>query len=319
MNRGPENRVRARTETSKEPGMKILITGSSGLIGKALCSHLEQNHHTIVHMVRRNPVSENQAYWNPSEGSLDRGAFEGVDAVVHLAGESITGGRWTPEKKRRIRNSRILGTRLLSASMASLPAPPKVLISTSAVGYYGDRKDEVLDEDSRAGSGFLADVCRDWERETDPAAEKGSRVVILRFGIVLSRSGGALSRMLPVFRMGMGGRIGNGRQFMSWIAVDDLIRVIEYSLQDESLRGPVNAVAPNPATNRAFTQALGKALSRPARLTLPRFAARIIFGEMADALLLASARVVPARLMEKEFPFRFGTLEEALFHTFKNS
>lgn len=264
-------------------------------------------------MVRKPPVSDNQVYWDPHSGSLDAGAFQGIDAVVHLAGESITGGRWTAEKKQRIRESRILGTRLLSESIAHLSTPPKVLISTSAVGYYGDRGEDLLDEDSGPGTGFLPDVCLAWEKETAPASRKGVRVSILRIGIVLSAAGGALSKMLPAFRMGVGGKIGSGQQYMSWIALEDLVGIIEYAIQNESLHGPVNAVAPNPVSNRTFTKTLGKVLSRPTCLTLPRVAARIVFGEMADALLLSSARVVPARLTDKNFQFHCKALEDALY------
>ena len=270
-------------------------------------------------MVRKTPVSENQAYWNPSAGSLDSSAFEGIDAVIHLAGESITGGRWTEEKKRRIRESRILGTRLLSESMANLSTPPNVFISTSATGYYGDRGEELLDEDSSSGTGFLADVCRNWEEATHPASDKGIRTAILRFGIVISPSGGALSEMLPAFRMGFGGKIGNGRQYMSWIALEDLAGIIEYALQNDSLHGPVNAVSPNPVSNRIFAKTLGRVLARPSGCTLPRYAARIVFGEMADALLLASARVVPSLLTRLGYPFRFSTLESALRNALRKS
>ncbi len=296
--------------------MNVLVTGSTGLVGSSLCTSLERHHHRVIHMVRRTPVSDNQAFWNPARGELNAGAFDGVDAVVHLAGESLTGGRWTGEKKRRILDSRVLGTRLLAESMARLPSPPKVLVSTSAVGYYGDRGDELLDEDSGPGSGFLADVCQQWERATEPAARAGIRVVILRFGIVLSASGGALDRMLPVFRMGFGGKIGNGRQHISWIALDDLTGVIEYAIGNESLSGPVNAVSPDPVTNHTFSKKLGKVLRRPVWLMLPGFAARIVFGEMADALLLASSRVLPSRLAGTAFQFRFPSLEHALGHTF---
>lgn len=299
--------------------MNILITGSTGLIGTNLSAFLAQKNHRIIHMVRKTPVSENQIFWDPNTAKLDAGSLEGIDAVVHLAGESITGGRWTAEKKLRIRESRIRGTRLLSESMANLSAPPKVLISTSAIGYYGDRGEERLYEDSRAGTGFLADVCREWENATEPASAKGIRVVTLRFGIVISARGGALSQMLPVFRTGFGGKTGSGRQYMSWIALEDLTRIVEFAIQDESLQGPVNAVSPNPVSNRIFAKTLGRVLRRPSIFTLPRFAARIAFGEMADALLLASARVIPNRLTEAKYPFRFSDLEAALRNALRRS
>jgi uncharacterized protein (TIGR01777 family) len=299
--------------------LNILITGSTGLIGTNLSAFLAQKNHRIIHMVRKTPVSENQIFWDPNTAKLDAGSLEGIDAVVHLAGESITGGRWTAEKKLRIRESRIRGTRLLSESMANLSAPPKVLISTSAIGYYGDRGEERLYEDSRAGTGFLADVCREWENATEPASAKGIRVVTLRFGIVISARGGALSQMLPVFRTGFGGKTGSGRQYMSWIALEDLTRIVEFAIQDESLQGPVNAVSPNPVSNRIFAKTLGRVLRRPSIFTLPRFAARIAFGEMADALLLASARVIPNRLTEAKYPFRFSDLEAALRNALRRS
>ena len=263
-------------------------------------------------MVRKPPESGNRILWDPASGKLDKEALEGIDAVVHLAGESITGGRWTPEKKRRILQSRIKGTRLLSERLAGLSSPPKVFISASAVGFYGNRGEESLDESSGPGTGFLPEVCREWENATEPASAKGIRVILLRTGVVLNNAGGALARMLPVFRMGLGGKIGSGRQYMSWIALEDITGIIEFAMQDESLRGPVNAVSPNPVSNREFAKTLGRVLSRPSVCFLPGFAARLAFGEMADALLLASARISPARLTEAKYPFRFPILEDAL-------
>jgi uncharacterized protein (TIGR01777 family) len=301
----------------KEAELNILITGSSGLVGSKLSSSLAQNNHRVLHMVRKTPVSRDQVFWDPSSAKLDAGSLEGIDTVVHLAGESITGGRWTAEKKRRIRESRIKGTQLLSETLAGLSSPPKALISASAVGYYGDRGDELLDENSSAGTGFLPDVCREWETATEPASVNGIRVVILRIGIVISSSGGALPQMLPVFRMGLGGKIGNGRQYMSWISLADLTGIIEYAIRDESLQGPVNAVSPDPVSNLTFAKTLGRVLSRPSICMLPRFAARLAFGEMADALLLASTRVQPSRLLGLKFRFDFPTLDAALQHTLR--
>lgn len=292
--------------------MNILISGSTGLVGSSLSRLLSQKGHRIVHLVRRKPVSENQAYWDPALAVLDSSRLEGLDAVVHLAGESITGGRWTRDKKRRILESRVRGTRLLSEGLAGLTAKPGVLVSASAVGFYGDRGEEHLDESSSAGTGFLAEVCRQWEKETEPAAAAGIRVVNLRTGIVLSGAGGALGKMLPIFRMGLGGKVGNGRQYMSWIALQDLTRAIEHAVEHDSIRGPVNAVSPQPVQNSVFGKTLGRVLSRPAVFFLPRFAARLAFGEMADALLLASARVVPSRLVSAGFRFQSESLEEAL-------
>jgi uncharacterized protein (TIGR01777 family) len=297
--------------------LNILITGSSGLVGSKLSASLDLKNHRILRLVRRKPITRDQVHWDPHLSKLDAGALEGVDAVVHLAGESLFGIRWTGDKKRRIRESRILGTRLLSESLARLASPPKVLVSASAIGYYGDRGEERLQEGSRAGTGFLPDLCVQWEKATEPAAAKGIRVVNLRMGIVLSAAGGVLSIMLPVFRMGLGGRTGSGRQYISWIAIEDLTDIIEFAIRNESLQGPVNAVSPNPVTNGIFTRTLGQALSRPTLCTLPRFAARLAFGEMADALLLASTRVQPSRLLDAKYTFGFPTLEAALKHTLR--
>ncbi|MEJ2111770.1 MAG: TIGR01777 family oxidoreductase [Acidobacteriota bacterium] len=294
--------------------MNILITGSSGLIGSNLSRSLAIKKHRILHLVRTKPTSENDIYWNPVSSDLDAESLEGVDAVVHLAGENIFGMRWTEEKKRKIRDSRIQGTRLLSEAVAGLKTPPSAFISASAIGFYGDRGEERLTENSAPGRGFLSDVCREWEKNTGAAEARGIRVVHLRNGIVLSTRGGALKKMLPVFRIGLGGKIGNGRQYMSWISLQDLVGIIAFSIENESLRGPVNAVSPNPVSNRVFSKTLGKVLSRPSWFTLPGFGARAAFGEMADALLLSSTRVVPARLIDAGFRFRFESLEFALNH-----
>ena len=295
--------------------MNIAITGSTGLIGSALESSLTTSGHQVVRMVRT-PVrsAAKEICWDPSAGKINTAALEGIDAVVHLAGKSIAGGRWTPQKKRRIRESRIKGTSLLAESLARLSKPPKVLICASAIGYYGDRGQEILTEESRSGTGFLPDVCREWENAAGPAAEKGIRVVITRIGMVLSAAGGALATMLPAFRLGLGGRIGSGNQYMSWIAIDELVDIIRHAIQTESLHGPINAVAPRPVTNLEFSKALGHLLSRPTILFLPSFAARFLLGEMADELLLASTRVVPARLEASGYKFRFSLLEDALRH-----
>jgi uncharacterized protein len=294
--------------------MNILVSGSSGLIGSELFSYLSGNQHRVVRLVRHAQVGVDEIYWNPAAGILDPQDLEGLDAVVHLAGESIASGRWTKEKKRRIRESRLLGTQLLAQSLSRLFDPPKVLVSVSAVGYYGDRGDEQLDEDSNRGTGFLAELCRQWEGATQAALMRGIRVVIPRVGMVLSAKGGALELMLPVFRLGIGGKIGSGRQYVSWIAIEDLVGVISHSIQNKSIHGPVNAVSPNPATNREFSRSLARALSKPAVFALPAFAARIVFGEMANELLLASARVSPARLAQSNFTFQFPELDGALRH-----
>jgi len=295
--------------------MDICITGATGLIGSALDVSLRKKNHRVVHLVRKSPISGNRISWDPASGKLDKEALEGMEAVVHLAGESITGGRWSPEKKRRILQSRLEGTSLLSESLAGLASPPKVLVSASAIGYYGDRGEERLDETSGPGTGFLSDVCRQWEKAAERATAGGIRVVTLRTGIALSARGGALGRMLPVFRIGLGGKIGSGRQYMSWIALEDLTGIIEYAIQNESLRGPINVVSPNPVSNRDFTKTLARVLSRPSACILPGFAARLVFGEMADALLLASTRVIPSRLTDAGYSFRFPALEDALRDT----
>lgn len=240
--------------------------------------------------------------------------MEGVEAVVHLAGENIGASRWTPERKAEIRRSRVEGTRRLCESLARLSHPPKVLVSASAIGFYGKREDEILREDSPPGRDFLAQVCVEWEAATKPASRAGVRVVPLRFGMILSPAGGALQKMLLPFKLGVGGRIGSGRQFMSWIAIDDAIGAIHHAICTESLQGPVNAVAPNPVTNAGFTQVLARVLSRPAIVSLPAFAARLAFGELADALMLSGARAIPARLQESGYPFRYPELEGALRH-----
>ncbi|MBI4553602.1 MAG: TIGR01777 family protein [Candidatus Latescibacteria bacterium] len=294
--------------------MNILITGSTGLIGSALISSFTTGEHQITRLVRSKPrPGMGEVFWNPQDGSIEMPGLEGMDAVVHLAGETIA-ERWTAEKKARIRDSRVNGTRLLSESLARLAQPPNVVVCASAIGYYGDRGDDVLREDSPPGSGFLAEVCREWEAAAAPAVQQGLRVVHLRIGVVLSPAGGALAKMLPPFRMGVGGRIGSGRQYMSWIAIDDLIGVFHYALTTESLTGPVNAVAPNPVTNLEFTNTLGRVLGRPTLFPLPAVAARLAFGEMANDLLLASTRVEPAQLLSIGYTFRYPELEGALQH-----
>jgi hypothetical protein len=235
-----------------------------------------------------------------------------MDAVVHLAGENIAGGRWTAAQKARIRDSRVTGTRLLSESLPKLSRPPRVLVSASATGYYGNRGSEVLREESPPGTGFLSDVCREWEAATDPASRGGIRVVHIRTGLVLSSRGGALEKMLMPFKLGVGGKIGSGNQYWSWISIDDLCAAILHTIQAAGLHGPVNAVSPTPVTNLEFTKTLGQVLSRPTVFPMPALAARIAFGEMADELLLASARVEPAKLLASHFTFRHRELESAL-------
>ena len=294
------------------------VTGASGLVGSALVTGLTSAGHRVVRVVRgagaASVAGQRLARWDPESGALEPSALAGADAVVHLAGESVAGGRWTEAKKRRIRSSRVDVTRRLAEALLRLERPPRLLVSASAVGYYGDRGSEILREDSAPGPGFLAEVCREWEAATDPAARAGIRVVRLRIGMVLSRRGGALGAMLTPFRLGAGGPVGSGVQWVSWIAIDDLVGAILHALATESLAGPVNAVAPEPVTNRELARTLGRVLRRPALLPLPAVAARLLFGQMADELLLASARVEPARLRATGFTFRHARLEDALRH-----
>lgn len=293
--------------------MNVLVTGSSGLVGSALVRRLTGDGHSVTRLVRsRRGTGEAQVAWDPEAGAIDAASLEGLDAVVHLAGESIAAGRWTAARKTRILDSRVKGTRLLAETLAGLRDRPKVLVSASAVGYYGDRGEEPLREESASGSGFLADVCRQWEAAAAPAAQAGIRVVHARFGVILSAAGGALPRLLPPFRLGLGGRLGSGRQFMSWIALDDAVGAICHALTHDDLQGPVNTASPTPVRNDEFTKALGRVLRRPTLFPLPAFAARLAFGQMADELLLASQRVEPAKLLASGYQFAFLDLEGAL-------
>jgi uncharacterized protein (TIGR01777 family) len=292
--------------------MKILVSGSHGLVGSALVNSLRSDGHEVFGLVRRAPHSESEVEWYPERGSLALARLEGMDAVVHLAGESIAEGRWNDEKKQRIRESRVKGTTVLSEALSNLKRPPKTLISASAIGYYGSRGDLILTEQSAAGNDFLAGVCVEWERATETASTQGIRTVLARFGIILSVDGGALKKMLPPFRMGVGGRIGTGQQWMSWIALDDVIAGLTFALNNDSLQGPVNFVAPNPVRNAEFTKTLGKALSRPTLFPIPAFGVRLVFGEMAEALLLASQRVEPGRLNSTGYQFQHARLADAL-------
>lgn len=295
--------------------MKILLTGASGLIGSALAPFLTTGGHEVVRLVRnggrRKPGT---VAWSPEAGTIDAAGLDGLDAVVHLAGENISGGRWTAARKARIHASRVEGTRLLAETLARLARPPQTLIAASAIGYYGHRHADVVDEDSAPGAGFLADVCREWEAATAPAAAAGIRVVTLRLGVVLSGAGGMLATVRTPFSLGLGGRIGSGEQYLSWVAIDDVLGIVLHALTTPSLSGPVNAVSPHPVTNRVFTATLAEVLGRPALLPVPAAAVRLLFGEMGEELLLASTRVEPQRLLAAEFPFAYPVLEDALRH-----
>ena len=294
--------------------MRYLISGASGLIGAALSQRLEANGHEIWRLVRADSATQARVIaWQPEQRSLDASALEGFDAVVHLAGENIK-GRWNPAKKLRIRDSRIVSTALLAKTLAALSRPPAVFACASAVGYYGNRGDEVLTEESSAGAGFRAEVCRDWEVVTGPAAAAGIRTLYLRFGLVLAAESGGLKEMLLPFRLGIGGPMGNGKQFWSWISLPDTVGAIHHALAHHELRGPINIVAPTPVRNREFASALGQALHRPALIPAPAFALRILLGEMADEALLSSGRVEPRKLVESGYSFQHPTLSEALGH-----
>jgi uncharacterized protein (TIGR01777 family) len=297
----------------------VAVTGSRGLIGSELVPLLVNAGHTVVRLVtgRATPPAPGDGTrwvaWNPT-AKLDPAALDGCDAVIHLAGDNVGEGRWTAAKKQQILDSRTIPTRHLAEAIASLPADrrPRVFVSASAVGFYGDRGDEVLTEDSPRGTGFFPDVCTAWEEAASPAGAAGVRVVHPRIGVVLTPRGGALGKQLPAFRFGFGATLGGGRQWVPWIAVGDAVRALRHCLTTDSLRGPVNLTAPNPVTNREFTKVLGRVLRRPAVMWLPRFALRVMFGEITDAGLLASLRVTPRRLLDSGFVFDHAELEPAL-------
>ena len=294
--------------------MKILVTGSTGLVGSALVPKLKASGHEVIRAVRRPTEKPGEVFWNPESGDVDPARLSGIDAAISLAGENIF-GRWTEEKKTRIRDSRVVGTRLLADTMAQMEPKPRLLVIASAIGFYGDRGAETLNEDSTAGNGFLVDVCRDNEAATASAADSGIRVVKLRIGVVLSAKGGALEKMLTPFKLGVGGKIAGGDQYMSWIALDDVVGIVEYALANESLSGPINLVAPNAVTNLEFTKTLGKVLSRPTIFPVPALGLELMFGkEMAEETLLASTRVEPKRLIESGYSFKYPTLDGALRH-----
>jgi uncharacterized protein len=301
-------------QTAAISGRRIAVTGATGLIGSEIRRRLEQAGHQTIQLTRRPPTSTvTQAQWSVDEGLVNPSRLEGIHGVIHLAGESIV-GRWTEDKKRRIRDSRVDGTRKLCEDLARLRSKPAVLLCASGINYYGDRGDEVLDEYTQPGRGFLSDVCQQWEAATSPAAQAGIRVVNVRTGVVMSQKGGALQKMLLPFRTGVGGRIGNGQQYWSWISLDDVVGAYLKALSNDSISGPLNATSPNPVTNAEFTRVLGEVLHRPTILPLPGFAARIVLGEMADELLLASARVQPRVLETNGYTFAYPDLRACLEH-----
>lgn len=296
--------------------MKILVSGSSGLIGSRLLARIKAQGHQPIRLLRasNNELNGGSIIWDPYIPKYHKQDFEGLDAVVNLAGDNIASGRWTEEKKKQIEESRVQTTTALSKCLSELRVPPKVMISASAVGYYGSQRDDVVIEESASGTGFLAKVCREWEAASDLAEAKGIRVVKLRIGGVLSSEGGLLKKMIIPFKLGLGGIIGSGKQYMSWIDIEDVVSIILYAIQNESFQGPVNAVSPEPVTNEKFTKTLGKILHRPTFLNVPAFVARLVLGEMADELLLSSVRAAPQRLLDAGFSFQYPNLESALKH-----
>jgi uncharacterized protein len=299
--------------------MRILVSGSTGFLGTSLIEALEREGHAITRLVRPETSQSRPASgsgqtlaWDPVGGAFDAASAEGADALVHLAGASIAGGRWNASRKKLLRTSRIAATRHLIGALARLQRPPRVIVAASAIGYYGSRGEETLTESSAPGDDFLAGLCREWEAETAQGAEFGARVVSLRFGIILAAHGGALPRMLTPFKLGVGGRLGTGRQWMSWVTLEEVLNVIQFALAGAELAGPVNVVAPNPVRNSEFTKILAKTLHRPALFPAPAFALRVALGEMADALLLVSQKVSPAVLVNAGYQFLQPELAEAL-------
>ncbi len=301
------------------PFMRVLITGASGLIGTALQRSFVEKDYEVLLASRKEPKSANEIQWNPDTGFNDEDLrrLEGLDAVVHLAGESIAGLRWTDEKKKAIRDSRVRGTRTMIEAFARLEKKPDVFVSASAIGFYGDRGDDEMTETGSAGDTFLSEVAKEWESEARRAEDMGIRTVLLRNGIVLSKDGGALATMLTPFKFGVGGVIGSGKQWMSWVSLDDLVEVVNFAIENENIRGAINVTSPNPVTNEEFTKTLGDVLYRPTFLPLPEFAVNLVFGEMGDALLIDSTKVLPKRLLDAGFKFKYPELRSALENAVK--
>lgn len=293
--------------------MKILVSGATGLVAKKLIPVLESKGHTIVRLVRGKPAADGEVRWDSEAGfSTDEAAkLEGFDAVIHLAGDNVASENWSADKKRRIRESRVKGTRLLIDALAECSSKPGIVVSASAIGFYGNRGDELLTEESKVGTGFFPEICSEWESEA-MRASSFARVVALRIGIVLASEGGALEKMLTPFKLGVGGVLGSGKQWMPWIAIEDLVGMIVFALENEAVNGPMNATAPNPVTNAEFTKTLGKVLNRPTFFSVPEFAIRLMFGEMGTTLLLEGNRVIPKKAVEAGFVFRFEDLESAM-------
>jgi uncharacterized protein (TIGR01777 family) len=292
----------------------ILVTGATGLIGARLTRALEAKGHTVLKAVRRQANNDREVRWIQERAELDATRLEGIDGVVHLAGANIAGQRWSEHYKQEIRESRVKGTRLVAETLAKLASKPRVFVCASAIGYYGDRGDEQLTEDSPPGKGFLPEVCTAWEDACQTARDAGIRTVNTRIGVVLSKEGGALKSMLLPFKLGLGGVVGNGRQYFSWMALDDIVSALQFVLTNDSLSGPANLVSPQTVTNRELTKTLGKVLGKPTIFPLPGFAARLALGEMADELLLSSTRVAPTKLQQAGFNYAYPELETALRH-----
>ena len=299
------------------PRQTVLVSGAGGVIGSRLIPFLTTGGHRVVRLVRRQPVNGDEIFWDPATGRIDADAMEAVrpDAVIHLAGENIGRGRWTPAKKKVIIDSRVKGTNLIATTLAGLSIRPHTLLSASAIGFYGDRGDDPMNDDDGPGSDFISHVCRIWEDAAQPAIEAGIRVVRMRIGVVLTPEGGALEKMLPLFRLGLGGRIGSGRQYLSWIGMDDAVGAVYYLLMRPDVSGPVNLVAPNPVTNADFSRILGRVLRRPAILPVPATIIRAAFGEMGKEVALGGTRVNPGKLLEINYPFQYPELQEYLQHT----
>jgi hypothetical protein len=297
-----------------QPRKTVAITGASGLIGSQLSAFLQTGGHTVRPVVRNQSAGADEIYWSVDEQEIDASAFEDVDVVVHLAGESLASGRWTDAKKRRILDSREQGTKLLCEALAGLDDPPEALLSASAVGYYGDTGDTIVDEQSGPGDTFLAEVCKRWEAAAQPARDAGIRVVHPRLGVVFTPEGGALAEMLTPFKLGVGGKLGSGDQYMSWVAPDDVVGAFNFLMMRDDLDGPFNITSPNPVTNKQFTKALGRVISRPTILPVPSFGIKMLFGEMGQEMLLEGQRAIPTRLQDTGFEFEFVGIEDALRH-----